>query len=173
MLRGFPCRKALNESLLHAPLVLLQEHSAQLCQRVRADIVERPEDALTVFDGECDDLALERERLLERGARRLVHELDELAYVLVGNPQDRRDTRRLNLPSRTVGETALVQAAAELEAAERRGNRPNRVLSGGAKAGHDRERWRGNALASPSIPIHWSVARIQARRALLTKPEPA
>jgi hypothetical protein len=33
------------------------------------------------------------------------------------------------------------------------GNRPNRVLSGGAKAGHDCERWRGNALASPSIPI--------------------
>ena len=46
------------------------------------------------------------------------------------------DTRRLNLPSRTVGETALVQAAAELEAAERRGNRPNRVLSGGARTGH-------------------------------------
>ena len=94
-----------------------------------------------------------------------VHELDELAYVLVGNPQDRRDTRRLNLPSRTVGETALVQAAAELEAAERRGNRPNRVLSGGAKAGHDRERWRGNALASPSIPIDKGRTSVRESRA--------
>jgi hypothetical protein len=54
--------------------VLLQEHPAELGQGVRPDIVGRPEDAFAVFDPECDDLALERERLLEKGACRLVHE---------------------------------------------------------------------------------------------------
>jgi hypothetical protein len=65
----------------------LQQHSTQLSECVRADIVERPEDALAIFDRDCDDLALERERLLERGARRLVHELDEIANVLVRDRQ--------------------------------------------------------------------------------------
>ena len=76
-----------HEPLSSPPLVLLEQHTAKLCQRVRADIIECPEDALTVFDGECDDLAFERERVLKKRTGRLVHERDELAYVLVREPQ--------------------------------------------------------------------------------------
>ena len=72
------------------PLVLLQQHSAKLSQRVRPGIVERPEDALAVFDGKGDDLGLWGERLLEEGARRLVDEPDELANILVGTRRPAR-----------------------------------------------------------------------------------
>ena len=78
---------SLDESLSAAQLVLLKQNASELRQSFRADIVERPEDALAIFDGECDDVAIERERLLEKGTRRLVHKRDELANVLVRNPQ--------------------------------------------------------------------------------------
>jgi hypothetical protein len=67
-----PRASRLHEPLAHPPLVLLQQHSARLGQRLRADIVERPEDALAIFDGERHYLTVESERLLEEGARRLV-----------------------------------------------------------------------------------------------------
>jgi hypothetical protein len=38
--------------------VLLEQHTPKLCERVGADIVERPENALTVLDGERNDLAV-------------------------------------------------------------------------------------------------------------------
>ena len=74
-------------ALPRPPLVLLEQHTAKLCQRIRSDIIECPENAFAIFDGECDYVAVERKRLLEEGTGRLVHERDELAYVLVGNPQ--------------------------------------------------------------------------------------
>ena len=80
-------RRELDQPFPRPPLVLLEQHTAKLCQRVRSDIVECPEYALTVFDGECDDLVVERERLLKKRTGRLVHERDEIAYVLVRNPQ--------------------------------------------------------------------------------------
>jgi len=67
--------------------VLGEQHPAKLCEGVRPDIVERPQDALAVIHGECDDSSLECERLLEKRARRLVHERDELADIVVGNVQ--------------------------------------------------------------------------------------
>ena len=60
---------------------------AKLGKGVRPDIVERPQDALAVLDGERDDSGLEHQRLLQQRACRLVHELYEFADVLVGDPQ--------------------------------------------------------------------------------------
>jgi len=65
----------------------MEQNAAKLCERVCSDIVERREDALAILDRQSDDLAVERERLLEKGARRFVHELDELAHVRVRDPQ--------------------------------------------------------------------------------------
>ena len=56
--------------------MLLEEHPAKLRERVCPHVVERPEDALAVIDGECDDLAIECERLLKKGTRRLIHQPD-------------------------------------------------------------------------------------------------
>jgi hypothetical protein len=69
------------------PLVLLHQHPSQLRQRIRADIVERPQDALAILDRERNDLCSERQRPLEKRARRLIHKPDELANVLVGFQQ--------------------------------------------------------------------------------------
>jgi hypothetical protein len=63
------------------------QDASELGQRLSPHIVERPQNALAIFDGECDDLAVEPERLLEERARRLIYECDELANVLVGDPQ--------------------------------------------------------------------------------------
>ena len=80
--------RVLRESpLAHVPLLLLQQNASEFRQRFRADIVERPEDALAIFDGERDDLSLERKRLLEKGARRLGHATNELAHVLIRDPR--------------------------------------------------------------------------------------
>jgi hypothetical protein len=76
-----------DESFLTCPLVLLEQDATQLGQRVRAGVVERPEDALAIGDRERDDFGPAPERLLEEGARRFVDEPYELADVLVGNPQ--------------------------------------------------------------------------------------
>ena len=70
-----------------SPLVLLEQDAAELGQCVRPGIVERPEDALPVIDGERDDFGLQPERLLEKRAGRFVDEPYELADVLVGDPQ--------------------------------------------------------------------------------------
>ena len=67
--------------------MLLQKHAPELRQGVRPDVVECPEDAFPIFDRERHDLAVQRERPLEEGACRLVHEPYELANVLVGDPQ--------------------------------------------------------------------------------------
>jgi hypothetical protein len=68
----------LDEPVAHAPLVLLQEHRAQLGQRVRAGIVERPEQALTVVNRQCQDDRPQCKRLLEHAPSRLVDETGEL-----------------------------------------------------------------------------------------------
>lgn len=51
------CRKL--EPFPRPPLVLSEEYVTKLCQRIRADIVERPVDALAIFDGERDHFAVE------------------------------------------------------------------------------------------------------------------
>ena len=63
-------RRELDQPFPRPPLVLLEQHTAKLCQRVRSDIIKCPDDALTIFDGECDDLAVDRERLLKNGSAR-------------------------------------------------------------------------------------------------------
>ena len=73
-------RTLLDKPIAGAPLVLLEQHSAKLCECVRPRIIERPQDALAVLDSERDDASLERERPLEKRPRRLVYELDELAH---------------------------------------------------------------------------------------------
>ena len=57
-----------------SPLVLLEQDAAKIGQCVRPGIVERPEDALPVIDGERDDFGLQPERLLEKRAGRFVDE---------------------------------------------------------------------------------------------------
>ena len=75
-----------HEPIPGTPLLLLEQHATKLGRGFRADVIERPEEAFAIFDGECDHFAIERERILV-GPCRLVHERDELADVLVGNPQ--------------------------------------------------------------------------------------
>jgi hypothetical protein len=65
------------EPLAPAPFVLGEEHAAELCQRVGADIVERPEEAFAILNGERNNLGAECERPGQKGARRLVYECDE------------------------------------------------------------------------------------------------
>jgi hypothetical protein len=52
----------LDEVFALSPLVLLEQGAAELGQCVRPGIVERPEDALPVIDGERDDFGLQPER---------------------------------------------------------------------------------------------------------------
>ncbi len=80
-----------------APLVLGKEDTAELCKGVGPDVVEHPEESLTVLDGERDDSRLEGERLLEKGARRLIDEPYELANVVVRNVQAREIHRSYSL----------------------------------------------------------------------------
>ena len=44
----------LDEPLTRPPLVLLQQHTTELGQRVRSGIVERPKDALAIVDRQRD-----------------------------------------------------------------------------------------------------------------------
>jgi hypothetical protein len=76
-----------DKPLAHPPLVLLQEHGAELRECVRSRIVERPEDALAVVDGERYYGSTERERLLEHASRRIVDKAGELPHVVIGNPK--------------------------------------------------------------------------------------
>jgi len=87
VLAVFPSAKRLNEPVVPTPLVFGEQHASKLCEGVCPDVVECPEDAFAIFDRERDYLGLECERLLEKGACWLVHERDELAHVLVGDPQ--------------------------------------------------------------------------------------
>ena len=48
--------RPLDEPLPGAPLVLLEQNAPRRGQSLGADIVERPEDALAIFDGERDYL---------------------------------------------------------------------------------------------------------------------
>ena len=80
----------LQDPFAHPPLVLLQQHAAEFSQR----IVERPDDALAVFDGKG-----RRPRPLGRGTSRARsvaarHESYELANVLVTGPRGRRGTSK-------------------------------------------------------------------------------
>ena len=43
------CRRELDQPFPRQPLMLLEQHTAKLCQRVRSGIIECPEDALTVL----------------------------------------------------------------------------------------------------------------------------
>ncbi len=78
--------------------MLGEQYSAKFCKGVRSDIVERPQDALAIIDGERDDSSLERERLLEKRARWLIHEPYELADIGVGNLQAREVHRGEGTP---------------------------------------------------------------------------
>jgi hypothetical protein len=96
-------RGGLNEPLASAPFVLAEEHPAELDKRVGAYVVECPEDALAIFNRERHDLGFEREGRLEKRARRLVHEFDQLAHVLVGDPHtgdihDAKSTPCMSVP---------------------------------------------------------------------------
>jgi hypothetical protein len=75
----------LHEPVAHASFVLLQEHGAELGQRVCSRIVERPEDALPVLDRERQDDGAECECLLEHASRWLVDERGELPDIVLGN----------------------------------------------------------------------------------------
>jgi len=77
----------LHESLAGTPLPLGDQRASQLCKGVGPDIIERRENAFAIIDRERDDLGFKCERLLEQGACRLIHESDDLADVLVGDPQ--------------------------------------------------------------------------------------
>lgn len=71
----------LDQPLAHAPLVLHEQHAAELGKPVRLRVVERPEDALPVVDRQRDDHRLPLKRVLEDGASRLVDQTGELTDV--------------------------------------------------------------------------------------------
>jgi hypothetical protein len=60
------------------PRTIRTPDGTQLGQRVGADVVERPQDALAVVDGQREDHRPQAERLLERAPRRLADETGEL-----------------------------------------------------------------------------------------------
>ena len=82
--------------------MLLEQDAPKLGQRLRADIVERPEDSLTVFYGQRHNSSLESERLLKHGASRLTNEPYEFADIVVGDVQAREVQR--SEPTRLVGD---------------------------------------------------------------------
>ena len=64
--------------------MLGEHHAVKFCHGVGANIVERPEEAFAILNGERNNLSAECERPGEKGARRLVYECDEFPHVLVG-----------------------------------------------------------------------------------------
>jgi hypothetical protein len=62
--------------------VLGEQHAAKFCQGVRADIVERPEEAFAILNGERNNLSAECERPGQKGARRLIYEPDHFPHVV-------------------------------------------------------------------------------------------
>jgi len=66
--------ECLHEPLARAPLVLQEQDATKLSEPGRW-IVERPENALAVFDRQGEDQDLRIERLLEHTRRRLVDEV--------------------------------------------------------------------------------------------------
>jgi hypothetical protein len=77
----------LNEPLAHAPLALSEQHGPELDQRVRAYVIERPEDALAILDRQRKNRRSQAERLLEQAPRRLVDKTDEFPNVVVGKSE--------------------------------------------------------------------------------------
>ena len=75
----------LHKTLALPPLVLVQEHGSQLGKRIATGILERPEDALAIVDGQRDNSRIETERPLEDAPRGLFDEIGELPNVVVRN----------------------------------------------------------------------------------------
>ena len=81
---------------------MLRSKHATSSARASFGHVERPEDALTVFDGQRHDSSPESERLLKQGASRLVNEPYEFADIVVRDVQAREVQR--SEPTRLVGD---------------------------------------------------------------------
>jgi hypothetical protein len=97
--------RRLDEPSRARTLVLLPQHTTELDQRVRASIVERPEDALAIVDRQRDHSGLKRERLLEERARRLVDERLELSSASVRSRVGRLATSSHEIGFATTGAT--------------------------------------------------------------------
>ena len=76
------------EPLAHSPLVFVQQHPAQFGKHVGPRIVESPQDALPVLIVSANP-SVESQCLLEKGARWLVDQPDDLAHVVVGDKHAR------------------------------------------------------------------------------------